>query len=100
LVHPRHHTVLRFYKWCGDYAGFAQIALEKKHPEAQAMFVTGCGGDQKPLLRRTLELAEKYGNELAAAVAKVLGKEMRSLLPRGRAAFEQVALPFERNPTR
>ncbi len=54
-----HCTVLPIYKFTGDYAGFAQIALEKAHPEAQAMFVAGCGGDQNPLPRGTVAHAEQ-----------------------------------------
>ena len=95
-----HNTTLDFYQWCGDYAGFAQIALEKEHPEALAMFVDGCGGDQNPLPRRTVALCEKYGNELAASVQAVLARPMRPLAPETRAAFEFVELPFEKNPTR
>jgi hypothetical protein len=38
-----HCTVLGIYQFCGDYAGFAQIAIEKANPGAQAMFVAGCG---------------------------------------------------------
>ena len=33
-----HNTNLSFYQWCGDYAGFAQYALEDVHPDAVAMF--------------------------------------------------------------
>jgi hypothetical protein len=95
-----HNTTLSFYKWCGDYAGFAQIALEKKHPEAPALFVAGCGGDQNPLPRRTVELCQKYGEELAASVEKVLDRPMTPLTPKIRTAFEFVSLPFEKNPTR
>src|SRR5262249_23933581 len=43
-----HCTVLDFDKFCGDYAGFAQVELETRHPGATAMFVAGCGGDQNP----------------------------------------------------
>src|SRR5438094_684215 len=43
-----HPTTLNFTKWCGDFPGFAQIALEKNHPGALAMFVNTCGGDQNP----------------------------------------------------
>ena len=46
-----HCTVLDCYKFCGDYAGFAQVDLETRHPGAQAMFVAGCGGDQNPIPR-------------------------------------------------
>jgi hypothetical protein len=95
-----HNTTLSFYQWCGDYAGFAQIALETAHPDAQAMFVDGCGGDQNPLPRRTVELCEKYGRELAASVESVLQHDMRPLQPQLRTAFEFVELDFERNPTR
>ncbi|MFO0845414.1 MAG: neutral/alkaline non-lysosomal ceramidase N-terminal domain-containing protein [Gemmataceae bacterium] len=95
-----HNTTLDFYKWCGDYAGFAQLAIEKKHKGAAALFVAGCGGDQNPLPRRTVALCEKYGDELAAAVEKALAGPMRPLAPRLRAAFEFVPLPFDRNPTR
>lgn len=67
-----HNTVLSFNQWAGDYAGFAQAALEQSHPGAQAMFFMGCGGDQNPLPRRELALAERYGRMLAAAVEEVL----------------------------
>ena len=43
-----HSTVLSFYKWSGDYPGFAQIAFEEQHPGCQAMFFAGCGADQNP----------------------------------------------------
>lgn len=100
FIYACHNTTLSFYQWCGDFAGFAQIALESRHPGTSALYVDGCGGDQNPLPRRTVELCEKYGNQLADAVDEVLKKEMRPLQPRIRAAFEFVTLEFERNPTR
>ena len=71
-----HCTVLDGYQFSGDYAGFAQISLEKAHPGTQAMFVAGCGADQNPIPRRSVELAEKYGGELAVAVDEVLASPM------------------------
>ena len=41
-----HTSMLGLYQWSGDYAGFAQLALEEKHPRMQAMFYQACGGDQ------------------------------------------------------
>jgi hypothetical protein len=76
-----HNTVMAFDKWCGDYAGFAQAALEKSHPGGTAMFFMGCGGDQNPLPRRKLDLAERYGNMLAAAVEEVLLAPARPVAP-------------------
>src|SRR5262249_16959301 len=67
-----HATVLSFYQWCGDYPGFAQLELEKLYPGATALFFAGCGGDQNPLPRRNVALAEGYGKQLAEGVASVL----------------------------
>lgn len=95
-----HPTTLSFTKWCGDYPGFAQVALEKSHPGAAAMFVNTCGGDQNPLPRRSVELCEKYGRQLAAAVEDVLKRPLRPVAPGLRTAFEYVDLPYEKVVTR
>lgn len=95
-----HPTTLSFTKWCGDYPGFAQSAIEKNHPGALALFVNTCGGDQNPLPRRKVELCEKYGHMLAAAVEEVLGKQLKSIGPGLRTAFAYVDLPYEKVVTR
>jgi hypothetical protein len=95
-----HPTTLSFTKWCGDYPGFAQIALEKKHPGALAMFVNTCGGDQNPLPRRTVELCEKYGQMLADAVEEALQQQLQPVEPGLRLAFSYVDLPYEKVVTR
>jgi neutral ceramidase len=94
-----HNTVMDFYQWCGDYAGFAQLALEKSHPDAAAMFFMGCGADQNPLPRRQLELAERYGNMLAAAVEEVLLAPPRTLAAELRTTMEMVTLELGPAPT-
>jgi Neutral/alkaline non-lysosomal ceramidase, N-terminal len=63
-----HCTVLSGYDLSGDYAGFAQIRVEERIPGAIAMFWAGCGADQNPLPRRTIELAKDYGERLARSV--------------------------------
>ena len=87
-----HNTVMDFYKWCGDYAGFAQLALEKSHPDANAMFFIGCGADQNAIPRRQIELAERYGNMLAAAVEEALLAPPRTLSPELRTTMKMVTL--------
>ncbi len=94
-----HNTVMDFYKWSGDYAGFAQLALEKSHPDATAMFFMGCGADQNPLPRRRLDLAERYGNMLAAAVEEALLAPPRTLAPEIRTTMEMVRLNLGPAPT-
>ncbi len=74
-----HATVLGLMEWSGDWPGFAQIEIEKRHPEAIAMFVAGCGADQNPLPRRTVELAEEYGQQMATAVDEVLSSDMKTV---------------------
>jgi len=95
-----HPTTLSFTRWCGDYPGFAQLALEKKHPGVQAMFVNTCGGDQNPLPRRKVELCEKYGTMLADAVEEALKKPQKEVAPGLRTAFAYVDLAYEKVMTR
>jgi PAS domain-containing protein len=95
-----HPTTLRFEKWCGDYPGFAQIALEKNHPGAMALFFTGCGGDQNPLPRKEVSLCEQYGNRLAEAVEKALRHRLKPIPSELRTAFEFVDLDYLKSPTR
>ncbi|MGH7202065.1 MAG: neutral/alkaline non-lysosomal ceramidase N-terminal domain-containing protein, partial [Planctomycetaceae bacterium] len=76
------------------------FALEEKHPDAVAMFSMGCGADQNPLPRRTVELCRGYGDKLAAAVEEVLSGEMRPLAPSLRTAYERITLDYADVPTR
>ncbi len=74
-----HATVLSFYQWSGDYPGFAQQELERRHPGAVALFWAGCGADQNPLPRRTVELAKSYGKQLADAVDQTLASPLKAI---------------------
>lgn len=89
-----HPTTLSFLTWCGDYPGFAQLELEKNHPGTTAMFVNTCGGDQNPLPRRSVELCQRYGHMLAAAVEEVLKRPLKPVSSGLRTAFEHVELPY------
>ncbi|WP_397571288.1 neutral/alkaline non-lysosomal ceramidase N-terminal domain-containing protein [Schlesneria sp. T3-172] len=79
FIYACHNTTLAFQQWCGDYAGFAQYALEEKHPGVTALFTMGCGADQNPLPRRTVELCQEYGNRLANAVDAVLKNSLEPI---------------------
>jgi len=94
-----HNTTLDWYRWCGDYAGFAQAELESKHPGVTAMFYTGCGADQNPLPRRSVELCHQYGQLLATGVEQALAGKPRTLAPKLKTALVEVPLDFERNTT-
>lgn len=94
-----HATVLSFYQWSGDYPGFAQMALEKAHPNVEAMFFAGCGADQNPLPRRTVALAQSYGNRLAAAVEETLAGTVRPVQGTLATYYQEVPLPLDTLPT-
>jgi putative membrane-bound dehydrogenase-like protein len=96
-----HATVLDAeYKWCGDYPGFAQARLEESHPGAVALFWAGCGGDQAPRPKGTLELTEAYGRRLACTVEEVLAGQMRPLRASLVASYEEIELRLAKPPTR
>jgi neutral ceramidase len=94
-----HNTTLSFYQWCGDYAGFAQVNLEAKHPGATAFFWMGCGADANPAPRGSTAFCEQHGRELAEAVDKVLAGEMTPVTGRVAAAYTLIELPFDTLPT-
>ena len=93
-----HNTTMQFYQWCGDYAGFAQLNLEEKHPGAVALFWSGCGADANPLPRSKIELCQKYGRELADAVEGVLAAKIRPVESAAVAKYATIALSFDALP--
>jgi len=91
-----HNTTLGgdLYKINGDYAGFAEIELERALPGTTAMFMILCGADQNPAPRGKVELAEKHGRSLAEAVRRVLAGELRPVRGPIRTAYEVISLDF------
>ena len=81
----------------GDYAGYAQEAIEKANPGATALFLMLTGADQNPSPRGTPELARKHGDTLAAEVTRVLGGSQMPLHGSIKSAFRIVELEFEPN---
>ncbi len=93
-----HNTTLDFYQFCGDYAGFAQEYIEETHPGTVALFMIGCGADQNPTPRRTLEWAKQHGRAVANGVEQALASKPRPVrgplkLALGEATLELSAQP-------
>lgn len=102
-----HNTTIGsdYYKFSGDYAGFAQERLEKRYHGAVAMFVQGCGADANPYPRWTkeasgVEFAQQHGEELAQAVEKVAGGSLAPVAGPLRTAFKVFPVRFAGPPTR
>jgi len=95
-----HNTTLSFYQWCGDYAGYAQEAVEAAHPGAIALYVQGCGGDQNPYPRGRIELAQFHGRELATAVEAALTATAQPVSGPLQDKLADVDIDFAPTPTR
>lgn len=95
-----HNTVLSGQEFCGDYAGFAQVHLEEMLPGATALFVAGCAGDQNPLPRRSLHLAQLYGDMLGRAVRRVVADAMTPVQGPITAGYEEIPLALTPAPSR
>lgn len=94
-----HATVLSGYQWCADWPGYAQTAIENRFPHATAMVWVGCGADQNPIPRRSVELAQQYGQQLDQAVALAIDQPMVSIEGKLRADLKTVPLKFASVPT-
>ena len=93
-----HATTLMAYQWNGDYPGFAQLALEERYPGAEAMFLAGCGADQNPNPRRSVELCQQHGQALADAVGVAIDSPMEPIAPELQTAVTLIDLPFGEQP--
>jgi hypothetical protein len=95
-----HCTTLSGDTFSSDYAGYAQQELEHAFPGTHALFIAGCGADQNPLPRGTVEHAQAYGGELAASVKNVLDGPMTALDGPLRATYREIDLKFSALPPR
>ena len=95
-----HATVLNTYPINGDWPGFAQEEMARRHPGTVAMYVQGCAADINPLPRRSVDLARNYGRILAAAADDVLANKMSVVEGPLAAAYGTVDLPFQGSPSR
>ena len=82
------------YAVCGDYAGFAQAAIEQRQPGVVALFMTGCGGDANPYPRNTMDDAKAHGRELGEEVCRVLGGKLKPVSGPLTTVLEPVDLPL------
>lgn len=95
-----HNTTLPIYQINGDYAGFAQAALEEKYPGATALFMIGCGADCNPHPRGEVELARQHGQTLAATVEGVLGGTVEPVHGPLEVGFKEVELKLVDPPSK
>lgn len=84
----------------GDWAGYAQEAMEADHPGAIALTLVGCGGDANPANRTSVDVARGHGRALADEVKRLLAGALVPLDGPPTARFRRVAVPLDTLPTR
>ncbi len=90
-------------KISGDYAGWAQKTIEEAHPDAQAMFVIGCGADANPHPRcgpNEEQLVRRHGESLGAEVCRVAISKLQPVGGPLRVRFKWTDLPLKHDFTR
>lgn len=95
-----HCTTLALEEIHGDWAGCAQEALQREFPGAIALTALGCGADQNPTPRRTMELVKKYGEDLSAEAKRLVQAEMKPVNGPVTCNAKQIELAFDKLPTR
>jgi putative membrane-bound dehydrogenase-like protein len=99
-----HCVTLSNNKISGDWAGYAQQAVEDNHPGAVALVSIGCGADANPdsgVTGDKTDVASRQGMQVAAEVRRLLGgylAAVRGPLVSKRSA--DLALPLADLPTR
>ncbi len=95
-----HCTTLAIDEIHGDWAGCAQEALQREFPGAIALTAIGCGADQNPNPRRTMELVRQYGEDLGAEAKRIVQTEMKPVTGPLACQSRQIELAFDTLPTR
>lgn len=93
-----HASMLRDYKFSGDYPAFARMELEKLYPGTESLFFQGAGGNQIGYPRNTVEAAQQAGRSLAAAVERVLSEPMRELESTLATSYSEINLESDQVP--
>ncbi len=95
-----HCTTIGIDEIHGDWAGVAQEALQREFPGAIALTALGCGADQNPNPRRTMELVKKYGEDLCAEAKRLTMGELKPIRGRLECQTKLIELAYDKLPTR
>ncbi len=79
----------------GDWAGFANEAMETEFPEATAMMSIGCGADIGPQPSGNLQIADQHGRSIGVEVGRLLAGETKKISSAPAVANKEVVLPLD-----
>jgi putative membrane-bound dehydrogenase-like protein len=103
VTYACHCTTLggKFNQIAGDWAGYAQTAIEADQPGSIAMITIGCGADANPHPRADdLAVCERQGRQLADEVKRVLKEGLHPLPGSVVCRSSSIELPFAEPRTR
>nr|MBA3482675.1 neutral/alkaline non-lysosomal ceramidase N-terminal domain-containing protein [Pirellulales bacterium] len=103
VTYACHCVTLSDNKISGDWSGFAQHAIEMKHPEVVALVSIGCGSDSNPSSGVTGDntaAAAGQGAEIADEVERLLGGTLQPVTGPIFAKLDQIDLPLKPPPSR
>ncbi len=84
----------------GDWAGFAQEAIERQFPAAVALTPVGCGAECNPFPLKQVEHAQAHGQAIADAVRQRVAGGLTPLAGPPQCRARWIQLPFDTLPTR
>ena len=103
LSYACHCVTLSHNKVSGDWAGYAQEAIQQHHPGALALTSIGCGADANPRSGVTgdkTEVAAAQGAQIAAEVDRLLNAGLKPVTEPVSTRLAQIELAFDAHPTR
>ena len=83
-----------------DWAGMAQLAIEKAFPNAVALTAIGCGADQNPYPRHEEVNVIQHGQELADEAIKVVNGAQRVIKGPLKGDVRNIKLAYDTLPTK
>lgn len=98
-----HCVTLSNNKVSGDWAGFAQQAIEKAHPGAIALVSIGCGSDSNPSSGVTGDntaAAADQGAQIADEVERLIAGPLKPIEGAVAVTYEHVDVPLNAPPSR
>ncbi len=103
VTYACHCVTLSNNRISGDWAGYAQAAIEREYPGAIALVSIGCGSDANPTSGVTgdnLAAAAEQGAEIAAEVERVLQGPLKPVTGPTAASLQRIELPLGAPPNR
>ena len=98
-----HCVTLSHNKVSGDWAGYAQEAIEQNHPGCIAVASIGCGADSNPssgVKGDKVELAQDQGKQIGDEVKRLLGGNLKAITAKPDVRYARLDLTLDAQRSR